>query len=252
MDPLSIATGSASLVVMCVQVSATLYSWIDETRQVDTNVAALCEEILALSRVLDSISKTWKRNPQIANAQTDPDGTLWVSVKASIDDCKATLEKMSLMLDDVQKGGFVGRGFLRRPTKQIKFSLKTKDISVYKQRVQSYNSAMQSALHMINLYAYHNVCGRSSTTNAFLAASYCKATLRKNLLLELCQTLSLRLDGSKGHLPHDRIYRSHVMTGKRMNEFPGIFDYLYARQNLFTLVLVRSLAIGLRYGVEAC
>lgn len=152
MDPLSIATGSASLVVLCVQVSATLYTWIDDTRQVDTNVAALCEEILALSRVLDAISKTWKRNPQIASAQTD-DGTLWISVKASIDDCKATLEKLNLMLDDVQKGSFVGRGFLRKPAKQIKFSLKTKDISVYQQRMQSYNSAMQSALHMINLYA---------------------------------------------------------------------------------------------------
>lgn len=151
MDPFSIATGSASLVVLCVQVSATLYTWIDDTRQVDTNVAALCEEILALSRVLDAISKTWKRNPQITSVHSDPDGTLWVSVKASIDDCKATLEKMSRMVDDVQKGGAFGRGFIRRTTKQIKFTLKAKDISVYKQRVQSYNSAMQSALHMINL-----------------------------------------------------------------------------------------------------
>ena len=153
MDPLSIATGSASLVVLCVKTSASLYSWIDDTRQVDSNVAALCDEILALSRVLDAISKTCKRNPQIAAPRTG-DGSLWISVKASLDDCTATLEKMSLMLDEVQKGEFMGRGFLRRPTKQIKFSSKTKDIVVYKQRVQSYNSAMQSALHMINLFAF--------------------------------------------------------------------------------------------------
>ena len=44
----------------------------------------------------------------------------------------ATLEKMSLMLDDVQKAGTLGRGFVRRPTKQIKFNSKAKDISVYK------------------------------------------------------------------------------------------------------------------------
>lgn len=99
----------------------------------------------------DSISKTWRRNPQIASPQSDPDGTLWTSVKASIDDCKATLEKLALALEDLQNAGSFGRGFLRRPMKQVKFSFKIKDIQVYQQRVKSYNSAMQSALSMINL-----------------------------------------------------------------------------------------------------
>ncbi|KAH8591765.1 hypothetical protein B0O99DRAFT_518852 [Bisporella sp. PMI_857] len=115
MDPLSIAAGSASLAVLCVKVSATLYTWVEDTRQVDSSVTGVCDEILALSRVLDAISKSWKRNPQIASAQIDPDGTLWSSVRGSLDDCRATLEKLGATLED------------------------------------SYNSAMQSALHMINL-----------------------------------------------------------------------------------------------------
>ena len=89
--------------------------------------------------------------PGIAKTQTDPHGTLWIIVKASIDDWIATLKKMSSMLDDAQKADTYGRGFVRWPTKQMKFSSKAKDISVYKQRVQSHNSAVQSALRMMNL-----------------------------------------------------------------------------------------------------
>jgi len=75
--------------VLCVKVSATLYTWVEDTRQVDSSVTGVCDEILALSRVLDAISKSWKRNPQIASAQIDPDGTLWSSVRGSLDDCRA-------------------------------------------------------------------------------------------------------------------------------------------------------------------
>jgi hypothetical protein len=173
MDPLSIAAGAAGLVGTCVkvllhsltlrmvavsartnclQISASLYTFIDDTRNVDSNITGLCDEILGLSRVLDAISKSWSQSPLIALAQADPDGNLWISVKTSIDECKRTLEKLDRELNNVQKDSLFGKGFMRRPTKQLKLNMKMKDIHLYRQQVQSYSGGMQSALQMINVY----------------------------------------------------------------------------------------------------
>jgi len=133
------------------QLSASLYSFIDDARSVDTTVTGLCDELLGLSRVLDAISKSWKQNTLITIAQTDPDGDLWVSVKSSLDDCKSTLEKFKQKLDEVNGNSFLGRGFLRRPTKQIKLNMMMTAITAFRNQVNSYNSGMQSALQMINV-----------------------------------------------------------------------------------------------------
>ena len=151
MDPLSIATGSAGLVVLCVRISTILYNWIRDTSEVDSNVSGLCEEIVSLSRTLDAISTSWRQNRLVAAAQVDPDGNLWASVGASLNDCKTTLEALDDKLNSVRKTGFLGKGFLRKPTKQVKFNLKMNDIVTYRQRFQSYNTAMASALQMINV-----------------------------------------------------------------------------------------------------
>jgi hypothetical protein len=86
----------------------------------------------------------------IAAAEPSNNGNLWVSVKASLDDCKNTLGKFDTKLDEVRTGGFLGRGFLRKPIKLVKLNMKMKDILLFKQQVHSYNNAVQSALQMIN------------------------------------------------------------------------------------------------------
>jgi hypothetical protein len=119
---------------------------------VDSSVSDLLQEILGLSRVSEAISQTWTQHPKIVAAEGGSNSNLWASVKATIDDCKSTLGKLDTELDEVQKGGFLGRGFLRKPTKLVKLNIKMKDILLFKQQVHSYNNAMQSALQMINVY----------------------------------------------------------------------------------------------------
>jgi len=118
---------------------------------VDSNVAALCEEVVGLSRVLDAIHKSWKQEPLVAIASHGPDAELWASLKPSLKDCRKTLEKLHQKLEDVQKSSFIGRSFLRRPVKQIRLNMKTKDIVTYQQRIHSYSLAMHSALQAINV-----------------------------------------------------------------------------------------------------
>lgn len=151
MDPLSIAASAAGLATACVKISGVLYTWIDETIEIDSTVSQLCEEIAALSRVLESISKAYTQAPSIVISGMDPDGRLWITVRASLDDLQGTLDKLNQLLREVQKSSLFGRGFLRRPAKQIKYSFKVKDITIYRERIKSYNSAMTSTLQMINV-----------------------------------------------------------------------------------------------------
>ncbi|KAF5626103.1 hypothetical protein F52700_8819 [Fusarium sp. NRRL 52700] len=151
MDPLSIASGAAGLAISCATIAKTLYTWIDDTVEVDENVSNLLEEVSILSRVLDSVSNASGRVPQAIVAEIDPGNALWGSISATLDDIKNTFNKLNQLMAELDKTNLFSRGFLRKPTKQIKFSLQSKDITIYKDRVKSYNTAMTSAFQMINV-----------------------------------------------------------------------------------------------------
>jgi hypothetical protein len=151
MDPLSIAASCAGLATACLQISGFLYTFVDDSKNVDTIISGFCEEIVALSRILDSISKSLKENRLIAAAQTDPNGELWSSLKTTFDDCQATLDDLDKTLKEVNRPAIFGISILRRPTKQVMLNLKMKDIGLFRQRIQYYNGAMQLPLQMINL-----------------------------------------------------------------------------------------------------
>jgi hypothetical protein len=131
-------------------VAGAIFTFVDDARTVDSSVSDLLQEILGLSRVSEAISQTLTQHPIIATAELTNNSNLWVSVKASLDDCKNALGKLDTKLDEVQTGGFLRRGFLRKPIKLVKLKMKMKDIHLFKQQVHSYNNAMQSALQMIN------------------------------------------------------------------------------------------------------
>jgi len=89
--------------------------------------------------------------PEDRYMQMGTDGNLWGSVEASLEDCQLTLAKLNSKLDELKASVF-GRGFLRKPTKLVMFNIRIKDIIAFKDQIQSYNNAMQSALLMINVY----------------------------------------------------------------------------------------------------
>ena len=151
MDPLSIAASATGLAVTAAKLSSVLYSWVDETRNVDTNVSGFCEEILSLSRLLEAIGRSIKENPVINAPGLDQDNELWSNFNLTLDDCHTTLDKLGQKLEEVQNSTLFGLSILRRPVKQIRLSLKMKEIEVYRQRIQYYNGALQLPLQMINV-----------------------------------------------------------------------------------------------------
>ncbi|KAF5563159.1 hypothetical protein FNAPI_2787 [Fusarium napiforme] len=176
MDPLSIASGAAGLAISCATIGKTLYTWIEDIVEVDENVSNLLEEVSILSRVLDSVSNASGRVPQAVVAEIDPGNALWGSISATLDDIKNTFNKLNQLMAELEKTNRFSRGFLRKPTKQIKFSLRSKDITVYKDRIKSYNTAMTGAFQMINVCLL--IHSNSSQDSVFKALSEIKSQLR--------------------------------------------------------------------------
>ncbi|KAF5648451.1 uncharacterized protein FTJAE_1284 [Fusarium tjaetaba] len=147
--------------------------WIhypSHTVEVDENISNLFEEVSILSRVLDSVSNASGRVPQAVVAEIDPDNALWGSISATLDDINNTFNKLNQLMAELEKTNRFNRRFLRKPTKQIKFSLRSKDITIYKDRIKSYNTAMTGAFQMINV--------NSSQDSVFKALSEIKSQLR--------------------------------------------------------------------------
>jgi len=149
MDPFSLSGGSAGLAALCFSVCKGIYETVDRSRLVESGLKDLCQEIESLSTVLGNIRDNWR---SVSREEARVDSLLWHSVKDSLDDCKDVLAILQQKVDEVRSKNSGGPTFVRRFSKQISLDMKEKDINLLKQRVQSYNSAIQSAFHMINLF----------------------------------------------------------------------------------------------------
>jgi hypothetical protein len=144
----SIATVASSLITVCWSVSDCTAT---DTRDVDTNLASLHDEVQGLSRASAAIAQSWNSIPRAAIKRADPDGTLWQSVNASIDECNVTLKKLKKKVDSVGTDGLLGHGFLRKPVRQIKLDLGAKDIANFRAQIQSHNTGLHGSMHMITV-----------------------------------------------------------------------------------------------------
>ena len=143
--------GDHPALLTAIQVAGTLFTFLNDIKNVDSGVSELYEEVLSLSRVLDGVGKAWKQCSQLVIASADPTGDLWVSVKASLDDCHLTLDRLDTKLHEAQKETLFSRGIMRKPAAAMRMNLKSKDIALYRQQLHTYNGAMQSTLIMVNV-----------------------------------------------------------------------------------------------------
>src|ERR1700685_1415492 len=99
MDPLSIATASASLAGFCVKLSTIIYNFIDKSQHVERTVTVqvLRVEIDSLSQVLTSIRVNFNDHSlgeTALDSQTGHEAQHWKNFDGLMDDCKETLEAL--------------------------------------------------------------------------------------------------------------------------------------------------------------
>ena len=133
------------------QIGKLLYRFRSDLHGLDEDLLSLQEEVNRLKLLIHLIQGV-ERKPFLQAMQAGSEGELWQIVVASVNDCKTTLGKLDSKLKGVHhRKHFSRRSFFLQPTKVVKSNLSMKDIAEFKQRILSHNSAMQSALALINL-----------------------------------------------------------------------------------------------------
>jgi hypothetical protein len=144
MDPLSIASTSGNVALVCVRLSKQIYTWVNQTRDVDEKVESFATEVVAYSRVLCAIDQNLRR-PAIAEAVRTSEGDFWSHVKRSLDDCSKTLA----LLEKIQgKLGGASNNPFTKVVKNVKLSVAYEKVTALRRQIKTYNSTMQLALQM--------------------------------------------------------------------------------------------------------
>jgi hypothetical protein len=151
MDPISVVTTSAALVAFCAKLSKKIFTFVNNSQQVDTSVHVLDVEIESLSQVLRSISVGFSDSSLATKAlepQTGHEERHWKDFKRSMDDCKGTLEALDRILEPMRSESRL----FGRPIKQIKLEKRATEISLLKQQIAAYRQTMSLSLQLITMY----------------------------------------------------------------------------------------------------
>ncbi|KAJ5403765.1 hypothetical protein N7509_003636 [Penicillium cosmopolitanum] len=191
MDPLSIASASGSLAVLCVRVATAIHDITSSIQNVDENLSSLRQELLGLSGVLEGIENTWKKNHSHLVAYSGADANLWSSISDNVSSGRETVAKLEKAFAKVTKTGSFSNSFLRKPVKAFKLSLSSDDISQYRQRINSHQLAMQSGLQMIILCL--QIQETTSTQNMDTSLSTLGVMI--NAITKRLETLTTKMNG---------------------------------------------------------
>jgi hypothetical protein len=156
MDPVSILStiGAVGAVANSVCTLAfQLYTFIEETKNVDQAVADLVEEVSALNSTLEAVrlglqSDLVKGAEKRANSEDSR--LLWESIQGSLDNCQATIDKLGKAIVDVRPEG---KNFAKQAVRRIKLNLKESEMSAFRTQIKTHTNALHMALLMVNLRA---------------------------------------------------------------------------------------------------
>jgi Fungal N-terminal domain of STAND proteins len=146
MDLFSIASAAAAITVSCVKLGTLLYCWIEEIRDVDGTLKGFMAEVNALSTVLDAV-KSWSHDAVVTDsAQRQDSKAFWVLVHKTLEDCSSVIGQLDRLLEDIQNKRRHGQLIAN-----FMLNLKSDNIALIRQQIQSYTTVLQMAMQVINV-----------------------------------------------------------------------------------------------------
>jgi hypothetical protein len=130
--------------------SVAINGFVGDVRSIDDKIQTLHQGLNSLSQILTGVSLAWTSNPEVAAAQSGPDGQLWVSVKDSISRCAAVLNKFEQLLNRVSTDSGTNRSIWGRSVSKIKLNFNTNDIDGFRTEIDIYHRVLIIALNSIN------------------------------------------------------------------------------------------------------
>lgn len=145
MDLLSIVSAAAAITVSCVKLGTLLYCWIDEIRDVDGTLKVFLAEVNALSAVLDAV-KSWSQNAVMTDSAQRQNSKAFDLVQTTLKDCRTVIDELGRLLEDIQT-----KRMLRQLATHFVLNLKSDNIALIRQQIQSYTTVLQMAMQVINV-----------------------------------------------------------------------------------------------------
>ncbi|KAI9668942.1 MAG: hypothetical protein M1829_005254 [Trizodia sp. TS-e1964] len=156
MDPLTIATAAASLVISASKMSAWLFELIGEVRNVDAKIFDLAKELRLQKTLLLSMEKTVRECQSQVFTLAHIDDNLWNQIRTTVTDSKATLDSLEALIglispENNETGESTFLTMLKKPGTLIQFKLHKREMSAFSDKVYKSNTAIQMALSVLHV-----------------------------------------------------------------------------------------------------
>jgi len=146
-EPLSILSAVGAVSKLAYSCTTSMYSFIQKTANVDSNVKSLFNEVEQLRQASNNVESVLQR-PELEAFQ---DAELWTNAKYSLRACEDSLLKLDHSLRGL-KPRRQSKNIFRKPVTQIKLDFTEEQIKNFRNEVQSHTSALHTLLHMINVH----------------------------------------------------------------------------------------------------
>ncbi|PMD45395.1 hypothetical protein L207DRAFT_255685 [Hyaloscypha variabilis F] len=153
MDPLSIATGAASLAATASTLSLWLHTLIKDIKNVDAKLTALSKEVTLLTGILASVEGTIRKCHSQTLALAHLDSQIWQQIENVMVDCKITLEGLDRLVIKIrsESGSTNFMRLFRKPSMHFRLTTKMDDVSEFMTQTYKLNCALQTALAIFNI-----------------------------------------------------------------------------------------------------
>jgi len=148
MDPFSIITGVAGVLVASVQIVDSINSFYNASALADTKVRALLTDVESFTQVLRMMKDTLERKQIQASMQsTGHIGNHWTNLSTCLRDGRNTLDELRETLEKVNKSVSVLDG----PRKHLRLRSALDEVGMFQQQIRSYRDTMQLSLQTLIL-----------------------------------------------------------------------------------------------------
>lgn len=155
-DPFSILAGTAGLLDVSWRVASYLKDLHGAAAKVEDDIAALLHEIEALISVNEAIKDIFSADlqprPDLDSASSTGLGKLWEGIGRILQDCRATIEKLEIVVKDIiGKEGPRVTGKVDGFRKQMRKQSKNEELAQFRLQLANYHGALQVLLTALNV-----------------------------------------------------------------------------------------------------
>lgn len=152
MDPLSITTGVLALLGVCYNVGTGLKKLYDDIEAVDETVAAIIEDVKALTKVLNTMKTSFDG---VAGPLTGHVGAHWENIYSSLKDGNEALEGLYEVVKEVSRETSVLSG----TRKQMRLKSAEGKIGLFRNQIQSFRDTLQLSMQALILWNQVSIQG---------------------------------------------------------------------------------------------